>query len=82
MQVTVYTTNYCPSCLALKKWLTDKNITYTVVNLEEEPQYQAELIEKTGSFLVPVTMVEYEDGRQEFIQGTPYGQLKQILKIA
>ena len=81
MKVTVYTTNHCPSCVTLKKWLDSKDIQYNLINVEDNPQEQAQLIEKTGSFLVPITVVEHSDGVQEVIQGTLYGQLKKALNL-
>ena len=81
MEVTVYSTTYCPSCVSLKNWLRDKNIDYKSVNLEEEPQKQAEIFEKTNSLMVPITLVKFDDGSEEIIIGPQYGQLKKVLKI-
>ena len=80
-QVTVYTTNQCPSCQTLKKWLVDKQVDFEVANIETDSEKQQQLIEKTGSFLVPVTVIIKPDGQEEIIYGTQYAQLKKALNL-
>lgn len=81
-QVTVFSTTYCPSCQTLKQWMEQQNIDYQSVNVEKEPQRQAELIAKSGSFLVPVTLITHPDGREEVVQGTQYAKIKTALGIS
>ena len=81
-KITVFSTTHCPSCQTLKRWLDQRGIAYEAVNVEEEPARQAELIEKSGSFLVPVTIISLADGREEIIQGTQYGRIKSILGLS
>ena len=78
-KVTVFSTTYCPSCQTLKKWLTEQQITYEAVNVEEQPERQEELVAKSGGFFVPVTLIKHGDGREEVVQGTQYSQIKAAL---
>lgn len=80
-KVAVYTTTHCPSCQTLKKWLTEKGVAFETVNIEEEPQKQQQLIEKSGSFLVPITIIEAADGQEEIVHGTQYAQIKKALNL-
>lgn len=81
MEITVYSTTYCPSCQSLKKWLDQKQIEYKAINLDDHPEEQAEVIQKTGSFLVPITIIKFDDGQEEIIQGPEYAQFKKVLNI-
>ena len=65
----------------LKKWLLQKEINFEVINVEEEPEKQRELIEKSGSFLVPVTVITDIQGQEEIIHGTQYAQIKKALNL-
>ena len=80
-RVTVFSTTYCPSCQVLKQWLDEQKIAYQAVNVEEDPERQQELVAKSGGFLVPVTLVKHQDGREEVIQGTQYTQIKTALGL-
>ena len=80
-QVTVFSTTYCPSCQTLKKWLEQQQIEYQAVNVEEEPGRQAELIAKSGGFLVPVTLIAHGDGREVVVLGTQYAKIKSALGL-
>lgn len=57
-KVTVYTTNTCAYCAMVKKYLDAKSVPYDVVNLDENPKRQAEVLELSGALTVPVTLVE------------------------
>lgn len=53
--MTVYTTNSCAYCVMVKKYLTAKNVQFTEVNLEDNPEKRQELFERTGAMTVPIT---------------------------
>ena len=79
-KVTVFTTSYCPSCQTLKKWLTDQKIDYETVNLEENPERQEEVLQKSGSLTVPVTLISDTKGNEQVVVGPKYDQIRSILK--
>ena len=78
-KISVYTTTNCPSCETLKKWLDQQKISYEVINIEEDPKEQAFLFKKTGSFLVPVTIIVDRQDKEVVVYGTKYAQIKKAL---
>ena len=70
----VYTTNVCPYCQSAKRLLTEKNISFEEVGLDDKPDLRMELSEKFGGWrTVPMIVL---DG--EFIGG--YDDLVQWFK--
>lgn len=67
--VTVFTTKICGQCKQVKKILEHYEMKYNVVDIEENPDFQKLLLEKTGKMTVPVTtngidyVVGYNPGR-------------------
>ncbi len=55
--VTVYTTTRCPYCVMLKNFLTQQNIPYNEVNVEENPEIMHQLVRTTGQMGVPQSQV-------------------------
>ena len=78
-KVFIYTTTHCPSCETLKKWLDQQKIVYEVINIEKDPKQQQFLMEKTGSFLVPVTIIVDAKGAEKIVYGTKYAKIKAAL---
>lgn len=73
--ITIFTTNTCGYCVMVKKWLGSKGHTYHEVNLDENPDRQAEALALSGALTVPVTVVTKEDDSQEVIVGFNLAQL-------
>lgn len=59
--ISIYTTNTCVYCNQVKKFLDNKGLGYTLINLDDEPQRTNELLELTGQLAVPVTVVAEAD---------------------
>jgi glutaredoxin len=53
----------------VKKFLDGKGVKYDVVNLDEQPEKQAEVYAKSGALTVPVTLVQKEDLSEEVVVG-------------
>lgn len=68
-KITVFTTNTCAYCVMVKKYLDAKGHEYEVVNLDENPERQAEALKMSGALTVPVTIVTKQDDSQEVIVG-------------
>ena len=49
-KVTVFSTSHCSSCIALKQWLDKNQIDYQAVNLDDNPEQQAEIFKKKRCF--------------------------------
>jgi glutaredoxin 3 len=67
--ITIFTTNTCAYCGMVKKYLGAKGIGYEEVNLDANPERQAEALEISGALTVPVTVVTKHDDSQEVIIG-------------
>lgn len=67
--ITIYTTNTCAYCQMVKKWLGAKGHDYDVINLDEQPEKQAEALQISGALTVPITVVTKEDDSKEVIVG-------------
>ncbi len=67
--ITIFTTNTCAYCVMVKRWLGAKGFTYDEVNLDENPDRQAEAMQMSGQLAVPVTIVTKQDDSQEVIVG-------------
>lgn len=57
VQVTIYTSAFCPVCNMLKDFLKENNITYEEINVELHPIKMVQLIAKTGKLTVPQTNI-------------------------
>ena len=79
--MTVFTTTYCASCQTLKRWLDDQKIDYQTVNLDDDPQRQAEILQKTGQLQVPVVTINKADGDEVVVVGNQFGQIRQALGL-
>ena len=70
--ITIYTTNTCAYCVQVKKWLGSKGLTWTEVNLDQNPERFDEILQLTGQAAVPVTVVsdsEDADGMKDVTVG-------------
>jgi len=67
--ITIFTTNTCAYCAMVKRFLDAKNHNYDIVNLDEQPERQAEALALSGALTVPVTVVTKHDDSREVIVG-------------
>lgn len=77
--ITIFTTNTCAYCVMVKKWLDAKGQRYDVVNLDENPERQAEALALSGALTVPVTVVTKQDDSKEVVVGFNLGKLAPAL---
>jgi glutaredoxin 3 len=54
--VKLYTKTHCPNCVRAKDFLSARNVAFTSVNIETDPQAMQELI-ALGVLSVPVVKV-------------------------
>lgn len=67
--ITIYTTSTCSYCPMVKRYLTSKGLPYDEVNLEEHPELQAQVFEKSGALTVPVTIITKQDDSEDVVIG-------------
>ena len=52
--VEVYTTPYCPYCIAAKDLLTRKGVAFTEIDVTGQPEQRAKMVERAnGRYTVP-----------------------------
>lgn len=67
--ITIFTTTSCAYCVMVKKYLGAKGHRYDEVNLDQNPERQAEAFKLSGALTVPVTVVTKHDESREIIVG-------------
>ena len=67
--ITIFTTSTCAYCPMVKKYLGAKGFDYNEVNLDHNPERQAEAMALSGALTVPVTVVTKHDDSREVIVG-------------
>ena len=79
--VTIYTTNWCPSCNAAKNLLDSIDISYKEINIEEEKFSRAQLEELTGGYTVPQIIINNKciGGYQKLLNLYQNNKLQEIL---
>lgn len=63
-KITIYTRTQCAYCAQVKRFLDIKQREYDVVNLDDNPTIEAEVIAKSGARTVPVVMVTNDRGEE------------------
>lgn len=74
-KITVFSTTTCAYCPMVKEWLKNKGLDYEEVILDKDPARQQEVMQKSGSLSVPVTIIEQDDGMEQVVIGYNPGQL-------
>ena len=68
-KVTMYTTTTCPFCRMQKEYLNLKNIKFSEILVDENPQVAQKMIAISGQMGVPFTVIVKDNGQQVNILG-------------
>lgn len=52
-KVTMYSTRFCPYCMAARRLFESKAIEYTDISVDSSPQLRSEMMAKSGRHTVP-----------------------------
>ena len=55
--IKIYSANWWGSCLAAKKLLDDKGLSYETINIDEEGISREKLMELTGGYTIPQIII-------------------------
>lgn len=55
--VVMYSTSYCPYCVAARNLLRSKGLNWTEVSLDAEPDKRAEMMSRSGRRTVPQVFI-------------------------
>ena len=53
VQVTVYSSDYCPYCIRAKQLLSSKGVAFEEIKVDGKPQVRAQMSQKAGRTSVP-----------------------------
>lgn len=81
-QVTMYATDWCPFCVRAEKLLVSKGANVKKINVEEQPDRRAEMVEMTGRRTVPQIFIgdRHVGGHDDLVALERVGDLDAILK--
>lgn len=57
-EVVIYCTRFCPYCVRAKILLDNKNVTYTEIDLGEQPDKRAEMEQRSQRTSVPQIFID------------------------
>jgi glutaredoxin 3 len=82
--VTVYTSDWCPYCRRAKDLLTQKNLVFTEVDVEESPQLRAEMVARSGRRTVPQIFIgdRHVGGCDDLFEFDRSGELDRLIEGA
>ena len=55
--ITIYTTNWCPSCNYAKKLFDELSLDYQEINIESEDISREQLLKLTGATVYPKSLL-------------------------
>ena len=55
--ITIYSTPTCHYCVEVKKYLSEKGLTYTDYNVAKDLDKRKEMVAKSGTLGVPVVLI-------------------------
>ena len=64
----LYTTTFCPYCVAAKRLLKGRGLSYQEFNFDEDPSFRIAVIEQTGHRTVPV-IIDVRGNNPIFVGG-------------
>ena len=66
---TIYSTPNCHYCHLLKSWLTEQGVPFENKDVAVDLEARKYIVEKSQQMGVPVSILEFDDGREELIIG-------------
>ncbi len=81
-QVTMYATDWCPFCVRAEKLLVSKGANVKKINVEDQPDRRAEMVEMTGRRTVPQIFIgdRHVGGHDDLVALERVGDLDALLK--
>jgi glutaredoxin 3 len=82
-EVTIYTTVYCPYCIAARTLLQNKRVDFTDVDVTGRPEERRALVERSGGrTTVPQIFIDGESigGYDELSELDRAGRLDELLR--
>jgi mycoredoxin len=71
MKLIVYTAPWCRDCHVAKRWLTQNNISFHEIDIEQTPGAAEEVIQRTGKRAIPQFVLD-GDWIQPYVPGVGF----------
>ena len=80
-EITIYTGHRCAYCNAAKRMLDSKDVTYTEININEDPAKAEEMVERTKRQTVPQIFIgeTHVGGFDDMAELNSEGKLDELL---
>jgi glutaredoxin 3 len=80
--VTLYVSDWCPYCQRAKGLLAQKNIIFTEINVEEQPEFREEMIARSNRRTVPQIFIgdRHVGGCDDLFELDRSGQLDRLIQ--
>jgi glutaredoxin 3 len=80
--VTVYTSDWCPYCRRAKDLLTQKNVVFTEINVDDEPKFREEMIARSSRRTVPQIFIgdQHVGGCDDLVELDRSGGLDRLIQ--
>jgi glutaredoxin 3 len=80
--VIIYTTDYCPYCAKAKDLLKQKNVSFSEIRIDLQPELRAEMMDKSGRHTVPQIFINshHVGGCDDLYALEAQGTLDSLLK--
>jgi len=84
MAVTMYSTQFCPYCIRARQLLESKQVEFTDIAVDAEPQLRSEMMQRSGRRTVPQIWVgdTHVGGFDDLWRLEQQGQLDPMLAAA
>ncbi|MBN9229938.1 MAG: glutaredoxin 3 [Legionella sp. 40-6] len=81
-EVIMYSTGYCPYCVRAKQLLQNKQVAFTEIRIDLQPELKAEMISKSGRNTVPQIFINnhHVGGCDDLYALEAQGKLDELLK--
>ena len=82
--VTMYSTRFCPYCMRARELLQGKQIKFTDIAVDDQPQLRREMIERSGRHTVPQIWIgeQHVGGYDDIALLERQGRLDELLLLA
>jgi glutaredoxin 3 len=82
--VTVYTSDWCPYCQRAKGLLTQKNVIFSEINVEEDAKFREEMIARSNRRTVPQIFIDdtHVGGCDDLFELDRSGELDRLIQGA
>lgn len=80
-QVIIYSTETCPYCVRARDLLKSKDVSYTDIRVDEQPELRDDMISKSGRRTVPQIFIgdEHVGGCDDLFALEQAGELDSLL---